>query len=90
MACLAYLVGFFADSYDKRQDGESVKLDIMKRAILFVVVPLSVLVASLWAFQAFTPTGLPSQQMTRAESAEADEKAIAESSYWPRLANVVK
>ena len=48
----------------------------MKRAVLFLVVPLAVLVASLWAYQALSPTGLPRQQMTRAERAEADKKAI--------------
>ena len=43
----------------------------MKRAILFVAFLLAALVASLWAYQAFTPTGLPRQPMTRAERAEA-------------------
>ena len=43
----------------------------MKKALLYVVVPLAALVASLWAYQAFTPTGLPRQPMTRAERAEA-------------------
>ena len=49
----------------------------MKRAVLFLVVPLAVLVASLWAYQALSPTGLPRQQMTRAERAEAKQTAIA-------------
>ena len=49
----------------------------MKRAILFVAFLLAALVASPWAYQAFTPTGLPRQQMTRAEQAEAYEKAVA-------------
>ena len=49
----------------------------MKKAILFVVVPLAALVASLWAYQALSPTGLPRPTMTRAERAEADEKAVA-------------
>ena len=49
----------------------------MKRAILFVAFLLAALVASLWAYQAFTPTGLPRQPMTRAERVEAEQTAIA-------------
>ena len=47
----------------------------MKKALLYVVVPLAILVASLWA----VPFILPTSQLrpTRAERVEANEAAIA-------------
>ena len=43
----------------------------MKKALLYVVVPLAILVASLWAVPFILPTGQPRPTMTRAERAEA-------------------
>ena len=57
--------------------GVAVKLDPMKRAILFVVVPLAILVASLWAVPFILPTSQPRPTMTRAERVEAEQTAIA-------------
>jgi len=50
---------------------------VMKKAILFVVVPLAILVASLWAVPFLLPTVLPRPTMTKAERIEADQAAIA-------------
>ena len=49
----------------------------MKRAMLFAVVPLAVLIASLWAVPFLLPTVLPRPTMTKAERIEADQAAIA-------------
>ena len=50
---------------------------VMKKAILFVVVPLAVLVASVWAVSFLLPTSQPQPTMTRAERIEAERAAIA-------------
>ena len=49
----------------------------MKKALLYVVVPLAILVASLWAVPFILPTSQPRPTMTRAERVEANEAAIA-------------
>ena len=49
----------------------------MKKAILCVVVPLAVLVASVWAVSFLLPTSQPQPTMTRAERIEAERAAIA-------------
>ena len=43
----------------------------MKKALLYVVVPLAILVASLWAVPFILPTSQPRPTMTQAERAEA-------------------
>ena len=49
----------------------------MKKALLYVVVPLAILVASLWAVPFILPTSQPRPTMTRAERVEAEQTAIA-------------
>ena len=49
----------------------------MKKALLYVVVPLAILVASLWAVPFILPTSQPRPTMTRAERIEANKAAIA-------------
>ena len=49
----------------------------MKKALLYVVVPLAILVASLWAVPFILPTSQPRPTMTRAERVKANEKAVA-------------
>ena len=52
------------------------KLDPMKKALLYVVVPLAILVASLWAVPFILPTSQPRPTMTRAERVEAEQAAV--------------
>ena len=49
----------------------------MKKALLYVVVPLAILVASLWAVPFIWPTSQPRPTMAWAERVEANEAAIA-------------
>ena len=48
----------------------------MKKALLYVVVPLAILVASLWAVPFILPTSQPRPTMTRAERVEAEQTAV--------------